>query len=198
MKQKLFLGLLAGALVLTSCEDNSDEINALKKRIKTLESMTGSTEPINFNYSSTDYNDEPIVKTTSYRFKASDYQTSKIMDFGGGEYGISVTRYSDVNAEEQAEIYFIYNPETDEVTNAQLYVNFYLFQGYNLNTTFYQFDTEADFSVTVNTFNSTTGLIDVTFHVETTENYGNNFYDGIPQTIDMSFRGKLSYYSNPS
>jgi len=189
---------MAAALVLTSCDDNSDELDALKKRIKTLESMTGSTEPITFNYSTTDYNDDAVIKTTSYRFKGSDSQTSRIMDFGDGEYAVSVTRFSNINADESAQFYFVYDTETGDVSDTEVYIDFYHFAGYSFNSNFHQNDTESEFTITVNSFNAETGMIDVAIHAATTENSGYNYYEGNPQTIDLAFKGKLGFYSMPN
>jgi hypothetical protein len=193
MKHKLLLAFVASALVLTAC--NGDEIDDLKKRVNTLEEITGSNEPIVAKFATTNGDDDAVVKNTAYYFKAGSDETSYISDYGDGTFYVYVERFSDVEWYNGAWFEFYYDSETGEVYNqsgGMYYDN--TMDGQYLNSRFYYYDAETTAEITLNSINTTTGKVNVSFHGTTTAASTNNVYSNKPMTLNLTFKGQLDVY----
>ena len=190
MKQKFLIALMAVPLVFFSC--NQDEIDALEKRLKRVENSIGN-EPITFKFSTTDYDDNDVDKNAAYYFQSTPGSTHYMSENGDGTYYVYVERFSDVDWNDYVRVSFDYDPETKEVSNVYSELDYQESNFNNIEARFYEWD-EATITVTVKSFNASTGKISFTAHSETTANSSYNYFEGQPMTLDLSFRGNLGLF----
>jgi hypothetical protein len=189
MKHRLLLAFVTLAFVFAGC--NGDEIDDLTKRVNQLEKITGSNEPMIIDFATQDDADEDVIKNTSYFFKAAGWYTQYMGDRGDGTYEVYVERLGDLDWDEDAWFYFVYDPETGDVTEQSCGIYFYSYDRRTINASFRLTNVENTVDVTVKSFNVATGKIDVTVNGATTTNSDNNTYTGNAMTMKLSFKGTL-------
>jgi hypothetical protein len=179
------------AFVFMAC--NGDEIDALKKRVNTLEKITGSNEPIKGTLTTKDADNADYTQSATFYFKAGADDTHGMWDNGDGTFYVYVERFSDVEWYYGAWFYFTYEPATGEVTNA----NCGMYNQYSdryINAYFYPSNGENTVDVTVNSFSETTGKISVSLEAVSTDAYGSNAFGGHGMTLDLSFKGTCQVF----
>lgn len=171
-------------------------INDLEDRVDNLEGMVAG-EPMTISFTTKTYEDNAISKSDTYKIRPSvDY--NYIYKYQTGIYEVYVTRLKDINWSESAWIDFDYNPETKEVSSPQVGFEFYdeYFNWYSQ-----YFCTEAycgsnyagmAVTVTVKSFDTSTGFVDFNVVASSTANTPVNRFDGNLMNATMKFKGKLA------
>jgi len=189
MKLRPLLTFAVIAAIISSCG-----INDLEDRLDKVENALGTNEPIRFEFTTTNYDDQEVSKKASYGFKSSGYYTSYLGDNQDDTYYIFIQRLADVTWEEDAWIEFEYNAETKEVTEGAAYLEFRDNSGNRINPTFDPDNTGHTFELKVHSFNGESGSIEVEVIASTDETAGNNEYEGKPMNLNMKFKGKLDVF----
>jgi hypothetical protein len=188
MKLKFFTFFAFAIVFLSSCG-----INELEERLDRVENALGTNEPLKIDFQTKNQDDLDVSKKTSFLFKAKGYN-EYIEDNQDGTYEIYIERFSDVNWNEGAWIYFEYNLSTKEITDEQAGVYFYDRFGRWINPDFNPESAGNTFTLTVNSINVETGLVDVTATASTIETASNNEYTNKPMNCTFNFRGKLDIF----
>lgn len=188
MKLKSFLSLAFVLGILSSCG-----INDLEDRLDKVEDALGTNEPLSVDFLTTNLDGADIAKETSYLFKRKGYY-EYIEDNQDGTYDVYIERFSDVDMQESAWIYFEYNSATQEVSDESAGVQYYDKSGRWINPGFYDGDAGNTISITVNALNAETGAVNVKVTASTDETATNNEYAGQPMSCTFSFKGKLDVF----
>jgi len=191
-KLKTFLTVVMVLGLLASCD-----IDDLENRIEKIEDGLGYDEPIKVNFSTTNYQDEPVTEIGPFMFEGTS-NTAGIYDYGDGTYYIWVERFTHLDFDNgsvpSAYVDFVYNSTTGEVTEGELDLTFVMDSGWWLYPYFVtEGGSEQTFTIEVNSINLETGSINFSFDGETTDAYSNNVFEGEAMKVSGSFKGKLQY-----
>jgi len=221
-KLAIIFGVLIAGSPFVSCKKMKDDIKDLKNQVSDLEKKNdtlktwnsalqaqlngvinslGSDEPITATTTFTDDDGKTRTVTGTYKFKSTDYYTQSMYNNNDGTYDIYIERFSDVRWKEGAWVYFTYNPTTKAVTNISggHYWNDY--DPYYDNVYYYGTYTGLTKSLTVESFDMTTGAISIKFACSGTSAYTTAIsqYDspnqGAPVATTFSFAGKLKVFN---
>lgn len=189
LRSLFFIAFAVG--ILASCG-----VDDLEDRLDKVENSLGTNEPISVNFKTTNYDDVEIVEKTSYLFKAKGYN-QYMEDNGDGTYYVYVERFADVGWNEGAWVEFNYNPTTKEATNIESRIYFYDQFGNYLNPRFSEDSYVGNTtSLTVSSFNTETGAVNLTLDASTDATATNNEFEGEPMSCSFSFKGKLEVFLN--
>jgi len=226
MKKLLIVfGVFAIGSSLVSCNKKlKDDINDLKSQVNDLKNQNdslktynstlqqqmngvinslGSDEPITATTTFTDNSGATRTVTGTYRFKSSDYSTQKAVKNSDGSYDIYIERFSDVSWYEGAWVSFNYNPTTKAVTNIQGGQYWDDADSYRNNAYYYSSysGTGLTLTITVNSFDTTTGAISMKFTGAGTADYTSSVStsyspnSGKPEATNFTFAGKLHIFT---
>jgi predicted small secreted protein len=214
MKKSLFFFaiLLVGSALLSSCNKKlKKDIEELEKQVSDLQNqqnntnaVIGANEPITATTTFIDDDGNTRTVTATYSFKAGDYSTQYMEDNGDGTYNVYIERFSDVDWNEGAWVYFNYDPATGAITNKsggqywdwQLSYNGYVYYSDS-------YSPPATINITINsiTMNNTTNTanISLTFSANASVAYGNNVTWAVPNpgeetNTSFTFNGKLKIF----
>lgn len=213
MKKTVFFlsTLIAGASMFTSCnKDLKDDIKDLQKKnselqekVDGIEAVLGANEPILAVTTFTDNDNVTRKVEGTYKFKASNRETSSMVKNEDGTYDIYIERFSDVEWYEGAWVAFTYNPTTKAVTHkrgGQYWDNadpFYDNARYDEDS----YSTGLTLTITLNNIDVATGAISLNFTAAGTADYTNGVYyyyvpnQGKPVSTSFAFTGKLSVFT---
>lgn len=221
-KLAIILSVLIAGSPFVSCKKMKDDIKDLKNQVSELEKQNdtlknnnsnlqqqlngvinslGSNEPIAATTTFTDDAGATRTVTGVYKFKSNDYYTQKMVKNTDGTYDIYVERFSDVSWEEGAWVEFTYNPTTKVATNISGGQYWSDADPYYDNARYEGSYTGLTTSVTVNSFDATTGAISLKFAASGTAAYTNAVYywyspnQGAPVSTTFTFDGKLKLFT---
>jgi len=190
MKLRSLLSLVIALAILSSCG-----VGDLEDRLDKVEHALGTDEPLNFDFKTTNDDNQEVAKKTSYSFKSISYYSNYAWDYGDGLYYIYINRYSDIFGEDDASIEFYYNVNTGETSDEWAEVEFRSQTGQNINPYFYSGYDGHTVIVDVKSFNPETGAINVEVNAATDETAGVNEFEGKPMTCTFSFKGKIEKFA---
>lgn len=175
-----------------------DKNSSLQNQLDGIANAIGSDEPITATTTFQDNSGANRTITATYKFKSSDYYTQYMLDNGDGSYNIYIERFGDIDGNEGVSASFNYNPTTKAVTNvsAQHYWNDadpYGDYAYYASS----YTTGLTMSLTVESFNLTTGAISIKFNASGTDAYTNNYGGpnyGKPVSTNFAFTGKVKFF----
>ena len=189
MNKKAIIILAAVALFASACG-----INDLEDRLDKVENAIGANEPLYVEYTTQDNESRDISLKREYLFKASGGYNNFIQINSDTEYEVYVERFSDALTSEGAWIYFLYNPQTKEVTNQSARVYYYTRFGNWIRPTF-DIDYEGQtVNFKVNAVDAAKGFIDVELTSSTTAESPFNTFSGKSMTGLFRFKGTAEVY----
>jgi len=211
--------LITGALTFTSCTKNlKDDINDLKNQVDTLhrsndsiagrlngiELILGANEPLTGSTNFTDNNNATRTVNFNYQFKAGNINTHYAQELANGKFNIFIRRFSDVEIAEEARIAFIYDAATKEITNKEVAHYWNNADNYTDRAAYGIYVTNhpgLSITITVNSFNPTTGEISLTANASADAAYSAAVTQyvfapnpGKPYSTTLSFSGKLKVF----
>ncbi len=194
MKAKLrpLLYFLPLVVLMSSCLKG--DLEDLEKQLADLEKALGSNEPLAIDFATTNSNDVPVVKKTSYGFKSLYYYSNYMEDNQDGTFDIYIERFGDVDWNEGAWIYFEYDEATETFSGEQAGVYFRDQFRTNINPYFDPDLSGHTFEFKLNSINTTTGQVSVSINASTDNTAANNEYSGKPMTCTFAFNGILPIY----
>ncbi|NII26482.1 hypothetical protein HB364_15440 [Pseudoflavitalea sp. X16] len=215
----VFSLLVAGSAFFPSCnKDLKDDIKTLRNRVETLkqqnsglgkeadetEHLLGSDEPMVAVTNFGDNNNGTRTVEGTYKFKASDSRTQRMINNGDGSYDIYIERINEIYWYEGAWVAFRYKPATKEIINPK--------SAHYWDNDFDAYDDRARYdsnlypngvtiNITVNNFNPATGDIALVVVSSATTEYTSNvnsYYvpnQGKPVSTRLTFSGKLKLFT---
>lgn len=195
--------LLAGCALTTSCnKDLKNDIQELQGRVNEVESILGANEPITATSTFTDNANATRTVTGTYKFKAGNNGTQKMVNNGNGTFDVYIERFSDVDWYEGAWISFTYNPTSKAITNKKGGHYWGDEDSYGNQT---RYDATKPngltLDITVDKIDVTTGDISLKFAASGTSQYTSEApatwspNPGKPMSTTFDFTGKLKVFT---
>jgi hypothetical protein len=192
----IFGMLLAGSALVTSCnKDLKDDVKDLKGQVSEMENSLGSNEPITATTTFKDENNVTRTITDTYKFKAGNNYSQRMVKNTDGTYDVRIERFSDVEWFEGAWMSFNYNPTTKAITDKQGGHYWDDYGNYNDEVVYYDYDDEVTINITLDKFDTNTGDVSIKFSASATEEYTNEVpTSGKPVSTNFAFTGKLKIF----
>ncbi len=211
-KNKISVLLMAVALVMTgtfsSCNKKlKEEIKDLDKQVEDLKAQQATTNsnlnatnntlgfnsPFSMSLTTKNGADSTIVVNKTYKYWTGDDYTS-MENNHDGTYNVYLYVTEAAYWDNDAYLYFVYNPTTKVVTNGVVNMDYIDYEYSNKTPTLSQADTEATVTFNVTKFDTSTGVIDVTISGSTTNASASNVYTGKAMTLSFHYVGTLAVF----
>lgn len=222
MKQpRILTALLLAAVSFTSCNKQlKDDVHELQQRVAELKKknailkeqaginsqLLGTNEPIEAVTTFEDNDGKSRKIAGLYPLKADNTSTQYMMKQPGGTWEIYVERYGDVDKNEGAWVYFLYNPVTKEITEEMGGHHWQHLSPYNGSIQYRkQWANGSKINLTLKNIDLQTGDLSLDFSATATGAYTQGVYDvynyyvpnpGKPVATQFSFAGKLYVYAD--
>jgi hypothetical protein len=197
LKLSVFLMVVAIAVSgLSSCNKKlKKDVKDLDQQVADLQAQQAQTNntigfPFTMALTTTDAASAPVSVNKTYKFwTGTDY--CYMGANGDGTYYFYIEITEAANWDLEGYMYGDYDPTTNTVANGGVYLTYYDSNWNTMQPQFYQSDANATLNFTVNTFNTTTGAVDIKVVASTNASSTYNIYTGKPMSATFTTAGKL-------
>ncbi|MFN8416847.1 MAG: hypothetical protein U0U66_11010 [Cytophagaceae bacterium] len=200
MKKHLLVVAVAilSASFLTSCNKGlKDDMKELEQKLadeqaknQKLQEALGTSSCASISLKTKDYDDVEVVASGDYCLNEESF-AGVIAHRGDSIYAITIEKSGDLSGDKYLYFDFYYDAK-----NKVSEMDYLELEGYFNDLSDYfdvelEDDEELTSTITVTSFNPTTGQISFTYSGVSTENFNYNHYEGQPMTIGVSFSATL-------